>query len=301
MGASKAGLPKIGRPGPYLGAIGICVIAVAGLVGVVSVLIGVQCGGLDKCFAGKATETLAVVEPAEAAEPAVVEERLTPDPVVAVATAPEPVASPEQQQAEQIAAVIGGSFDAVKANDEGWLASARAAETAVAVAEAPANIVEEGDGDGPIAVAAVGTPSRATAAEAAITVATAPVVPLDRPEPLEVSAYATTPRTAPAVSAEARAKLDAVAEAAQPKAEPEPAAEPEPTKVAEAAEPADSGDLRTVGGSGVSVRSGPGKSHGRLFALRAGEQVKVLENQRGWLKVTDDQNRTGWLYQSYLR
>jgi uncharacterized protein YgiM (DUF1202 family) len=35
--------------------------------------------------------------------------------------------------------------------------------------------------------------------------------------------------------------------------------------------------------------------------LRAGEQVKVLENQRGWLRITDDQNRTGWLYQSYLR
>ncbi len=62
MGASMTRLPKVSRPGPYLGAIGICVIAVAGLVGVVSVLIGVQCGGLDKCFAGKATETLAVVE-----------------------------------------------------------------------------------------------------------------------------------------------------------------------------------------------------------------------------------------------
>ena len=293
-----AGLPKVSRPGPYLGAIGICVIAVAGLVGVVSVLIGVQCGGLDKCFAGKATETLAVVEPAEAAEPAAIEARLTPDPVV-TAAAPEPVANPEQEQSLQIAAVIGGSFEAVKANDEGWLASARAAETAVAVAETAAPIVEEGDGEGPIVVAAVESPARATAAEAAITVATAPVVPLDRPEPLEVSAYTNAPRTAPAVSAEAKAKLDAVAEAAE--AKPEPAAEPEPVKVAEAAPPADSNDLRTVGGSGVSVRSGPGKSHGRLFALRAGEQVKVLENQRGWLKITDDQNRTGWLYQSYLR
>ncbi len=150
---------------------------------------------------------------------------------------------------------------------------------------------------GLIVVAAVETPASATAAEAAIEVAAAPVVPLDRPEPLEVSAYTNTPRTAPAVSAEAKAKLEAVAEAA----EPEPVVEPEPTKVAEAEVPEATGDLRTVGGSGVSVRSGPGKSHGRLFALRAGEQVKVLENQRGWLKITDDQNRTGWLYQSYLR
>ncbi len=63
--------------------------------------------------------------PAEAAEPAAIEARLTPDPVVTAAV-PEPVANPEQEQSLQIAAVIGGSFEAVKANDEGWLASARA-------------------------------------------------------------------------------------------------------------------------------------------------------------------------------
>ena len=37
-----------------------------------------------------------------------------------------------------------------------------------------------------------------------------------------------------------------------------------------------------------------------LFGLAGGEKVTVSENRRGWLKVTDDQGRTGWVYKDYL-
>jgi uncharacterized protein YgiM (DUF1202 family) len=81
---------------------------------------------------------------------------------------------------------------------------------------------------------------------------------------------------------------------AEPVAEPEPAPEPAPApKKAKS-------DTRTVGGQGVNVRSGPGKSKGKLFALAGGEEVTVLDNEKGWLKVKDDQGRTGWIYKDYL-
>ena len=55
-----------------------------------------------------------------------------------------------------------------------------------------------------------------------------------------------------------------------------------------------------MAGAGVNVRSGPGKSNGKVFGLTGGEKVTVGENQRGWLKITDDQGRTGWVYKDYL-
>ncbi len=61
-----------------------------------------------------------------------------------------------------------------------------------------------------------------------------------------------------------------------------------------------SGDIRTVAGSGVNVRSGPAKSAGKLFALAGGRQVTVSENRKGWLHITDDQGRTGWVYKDFL-
>jgi uncharacterized protein YraI len=61
-----------------------------------------------------------------------------------------------------------------------------------------------------------------------------------------------------------------------------------------------SGDVRTVKGQGVNVRSGPSSSNGKLFALRGGTKVTVTEENRGWLKVTDPEGRTGWAYEDYL-
>lgn len=57
---------------------------------------------------------------------------------------------------------------------------------------------------------------------------------------------------------------------------------------------------RTVLGQGANVRSGPSSSDGALFALAGGETVTVSGEERGWLRVTDDRGRTGWIYSRYL-
>jgi cytoskeletal protein RodZ len=59
-------------------------------------------------------------------------------------------------------------------------------------------------------------------------------------------------------------------------------------------------NLRIVAGQGVNVRSGPGKSKEKLFALPGGAEVTISSNERGWLKITDAQGRTGWIYKDYL-
>jgi hypothetical protein len=59
-------------------------------------------------------------------------------------------------------------------------------------------------------------------------------------------------------------------------------------------------ETRIVGGTGVNVRSGPSRSHGKLFALAPGAEVRVTQNKRGWLRVVDESGRTGWLYSSFL-
>jgi len=66
------------------------------------------------------------------------------------------------------------------------------------------------------------------------------------------------------------------------------------------AKPVASADTRTVRGAGVNVRSGPGGSRGKLFALPGGEEVTVTDTERGWLKITDDRGRTGWVYKDYV-
>ena len=85
----------------------------------------------------------------------------------------------------------------------------------------------------------------------------------------------------------------AYAPTAVPKAK-KPAAELAPKATANA-------DLRTVGGAGVNVRSGPSKSSGKLFALAGGAEVTVKEDRGGWLHVVDAKGRSGWAYKTYLK
>lgn len=87
-----------------------------------------------------------------------------------------------------------------------------------------------------------------------------------------------------------------VAEIPEPQAAPKPAAQPETKAPAQVA----SADTRTVKGQGVNVRSGPSSSSGKLFALVGGTEVTVLDNEKGWLKVTDPKGRTGWAYKDYI-
>ncbi|CAN7221851.1 hypothetical protein ASC89_12730 [Devosia sp. Root413D1] len=280
--------------------------AVLGIGAIGAVLLGLQCGGLDQCFARKAPVAATSVAPV----PVAAEASLGPAPVAPVATAPAaPVAStvamttapevPEGvKRAQRVDAMIGDTFVALASDDEGWLAGA------AANAAADPETYAEGDGAGPPV-------QDETAVEAVDAVAGDTTKPLERPTPLDVAAFAEAPtETAATVKAEAERKLAEVA-----KSEPEPIAEPEPEPAKEqpAAEPeakpepapakqeaAASGDSRTVAGSGVNVRSGPGKSNGRVFGLAGGEKVTVSENRRGWLKITDDQGRTGWVYKDYL-
>lgn len=59
---------------------------------------------------------------------------------------------------------------------------------------------------------------------------------------------------------------------------------------------ASTGGGATIAGSGANVRSSPSKGGKVLFAIKGGEDVTVLENKRGWLRIKDDQGRTGWVY-----
>ena len=80
-----------------------------------------------------------------------------------------------------------------------------------------------------------------------------------------------------------------------------PTSKPTSKPVTEPAASATAGaDLRTVGGAGVNVRSGPGKSTAKLFALASGTEVTVKEDRGGWLHIVDAKKRSGWAYKTYL-
>lgn len=291
-----AKLPRGATSRQVLSRFGLPAMAIVGVGAITAILLGLQCGGLDRCFAGKTVAAVASIAPP--VTPAPTPAAVTPAAeVVEVAMTKAPEVPEAVVRARRADDMIGDTFVALASDDDGWLAGAAAS----AAADAP--VYDEGDGAGP-------PPIEETAEEAATAAATGetPVQPLERPTPLDVAAFASEPtETAASVRAEAERKLAEVAQPepvvepepiaeAEPAAEPEPKAEPKPTKKVAAA----SGDTRTVAGAGVNVRSGPGKSNGKVFALAGGEKVTVGENQRGWLKITDDQGRTGWIYKDYL-
>ena len=74
-----------------------------------------------------------------------------------------------------------------------------------------------------------------------------------------------------------------------------------PAAEAAAPAPATAGNVKKVAGSGVTVRSGPGKSNKALFNLSGGTAVTVLDDEKGWLKVKAADGRTGWAYKSYIK
>ncbi|MEQ1770215.1 MAG: SH3 domain-containing protein [Devosia sp.] len=142
---------------------------------------------------------------------------------------------------------------------------------------------------------------------------TAPVLQDIAPLAL-AEAPAETPKGEALTAIDEAAPADVVAEQAvvEPAAKPEPVkAEPvakakvvartEPAKaVTPKTKKAAASNTRKVAGQGVNVRSGAGKSKGKLFALPGGSVVTVLEDDKGWLKITDSQGRTGWIYKDYL-
>lgn len=346
-----AGPLRIASLRGLLGGFGVPAMALVSLVAIIAILLGLQCGGLDKCFGVNAQASVARVNAKLAAE-APTEASVVP--VVAASAVDQPVARPVTEvamtkpalsgtviKAQRADEMIGATFTALAADDAGWLAGASAA-TATAEAEVSTDadvtevatadevtdseIYDEGDGAGPQELASTGE----TAIDAVTTAAIdrTPVEPLQRPKPLEVAAFVEEQvETPPAVKAEAKKKLVAVAKPA-PVEEPAPAAKPAPKPKAAAAEPKQAepkaetkvavakqtepkqvqparpdpvaGEVLTVAGDGVNVRAGPGKSQEKLFALAGGKKVRVGENRQGWLQVTDEEGRTGWVYKNYL-
>jgi hypothetical protein len=113
-------------------------------------------------------------------------------------------------------------------------------------------------------------------------------------------AYAAGPRVAlappsPAVDAAAR-----IGAGQQPAADTQTVADLSPVPESKAATPLKS-DQASVTGKGANVRTSPSKAGKILFALRSGEIVTIVGSKRGWMKVKDDQNRTGWMYGDALK
>ncbi|MDB5541373.1 MAG: hypothetical protein JWQ89_3100 [Devosia sp.] len=57
----------------------------------------------------------------------------------------------------------------------------------------------------------------------------------------------------------------------------------------------------TVAVEAVRVRSGPKKTNPQVFTLKGGSWVNVTDTVRGWVLITDETGRSGWVYGSLLR
>lgn len=50
----------------------------------------------------------------------------------------------------------------------------------------------------------------------------------------------------------------------------------------------------------VNMRTGPGKKYSVVWELGKGYPLKVLQTKGGWIKVTDYENDTGWIYKKLV-
>ncbi len=55
-----------------------------------------------------------------------------------------------------------------------------------------------------------------------------------------------------------------------------------------------------VGVEALRVRGGPKRTADQLFVLRAGTPVKRGAEQRGWVEITTEDGRTGWVFAQFL-
>ncbi|MEL6247173.1 MAG: SH3 domain-containing protein [Cyanobacteria bacterium J06627_15] len=78
------------------------------------------------------------------------------------------------------------------------------------------------------------------------------------------------------------------AASATPVTEPEP--EPEPEPQADVLY-----EATVVQAIGLLVRSGPGAEHGQLGGVDFQDQLEVLEESNGWLRVRSDNGQEGWV------
>jgi uncharacterized protein YgiM (DUF1202 family) len=57
----------------------------------------------------------------------------------------------------------------------------------------------------------------------------------------------------------------------------------------------------TVTVEALRVRSGPRKTEPQVFTLKGGTWVNVNDTVRGWVRITDEAGKSGWVYGSLLR
>jgi len=55
-----------------------------------------------------------------------------------------------------------------------------------------------------------------------------------------------------------------------------------------------------VGVESLKVRSGPNKSADQLFSLKGGTAVQLGETRGGWVQITTEDGRAGWVYAKLL-
>jgi hypothetical protein len=91
-------------------------------------------------------------------------------------------------------------------------------------------------------------------------------------------------------------------EASDPPAEVAETSPPQPIPAPVTKAAPSASDLATIAGSGANIRSAPSKGRNKvLFTLAGGEKVTVGEKKNGWLHITDDQGRRGWVYSDYVK
>lgn len=56
-----------------------------------------------------------------------------------------------------------------------------------------------------------------------------------------------------------------------------------------------------VTGDGVSVRQGPATTFERLGRLRAGDEVTILAEEEGWLRIEGGDDRPAWVFAKWVR
>ena len=65
-------------------------------------------------------------------------------------------------------------------------------------------------------------------------------------------------------------------------------------------EAAPAAERRTVAGSRVNMRAGPGTDHGVVAVLSRGETTEILALEGGWARVRAGDGREGWMALSLL-
>ena len=65
-------------------------------------------------------------------------------------------------------------------------------------------------------------------------------------------------------------------------------------------EAAPAAEQRTVAGSRVNMRAGPGTDHGVVAVLSRGETTEILALEGGWARVRAGDGREGWMALSLL-